>query len=65
MVKATVCLLGANVGLGSFSAEAENSARPPTSASPQKLTSGPNEELVAMGQRETLAPLLIQTRVFP
>ena len=27
--------------------------RPPASASPQKLTSGPNQKLVAMGQEAT------------
>ena len=30
--------------------------RPPTSASPRKLTSGPNEKLVAMGQSRHFAP---------
>jgi hypothetical protein len=35
---------------GSFSTEAANSAARPRSASPQKLTSGADEKLVAMGQ---------------
>ena len=33
--------------------EGSELCRPPTSASPQKLTSGPNEELVAIGQQPT------------
>ena len=40
----------AHVRVGSFSTEAANSAARPRSASPQKLTSGANEKLVAMGQ---------------
>ena len=35
--------------LESFATEAANSAARPTSASPRKLTSGPNEKLVARG----------------
>jgi hypothetical protein len=38
---------------GSFSTEAANSAARSTSASPRKLTSGPYETLVAMGQQGT------------
>jgi hypothetical protein len=39
----------ANVAVGSFLTEAANSAARPTSASPQKPTSGASEKLVAMG----------------
>jgi hypothetical protein len=46
----------ANDRLGSFSTEALGSAARPTSASPRKLTSDPNEKLVAMGQFRTHAP---------
>ena len=55
---------GVDVRSGSFSTEAADSAARPTSASPRKLTSGPNEKLVAMGpgcvkmapyQRQSLA----------
>ena len=37
--------------------------RPPTSASPRKLTSGPNEKLVPMGQKEkwTLIPTVLHS----
>ncbi len=35
--------------LGSFSTEVADPAAPPTSASPRKLTSGPNEKLIAVG----------------
>ena len=38
---------------GSFSTEAANSAARPTSASPRKPTSGPNEKSVATGQEAT------------
>ena len=36
--------------MGSLSTEAANSAARPLPLRPQKLTSGPNEKLVAMGQ---------------
>ena len=41
---------------GSFSTKAANSAARPTSASPQKLTSGAVEKLVAMGQNRKSPP---------
>src|ERR1700734_2908960 len=42
-------------GDSSFSTEAANTAARPRSASPQKLTSGANEKLVAMGPRHKIA----------
>ena len=54
----TLKLSKANVRCGSFSTEAAGSAARPTSASPRKLTSGPYDKLVAMGQRATSAYLL-------
>ena len=47
---------GVDVRSGSLSTEALGSAARPTSASPRKLTSGPNEKFVAMGQFRTHAP---------
>src|SRR5580704_330360 len=46
---------------GHFSTEAANSAARPTSPSPRKMTSGPHENLVAMGQFQTSRPTF-QTR---
>ena len=40
-----------HVAVGSFSTEAAGSAARRTSASPRKLTSGPNQKLVASGDR--------------
>jgi hypothetical protein len=40
---------------GSFSTEVADSAARPTSAVPRKLTSGPSEKLVAMGEKQTHA----------
>ena len=40
---------------GSFSTEAADFAARPTSGSPRKLTSVPNEKFVAMGQQQTHA----------
>jgi hypothetical protein len=41
---------GDEVRFGSFSTELARFASQPTSASPQKLTLGPNEKFVAMGR---------------
>ena len=46
---------------GSLSTEAANSAARPLPLRPRKLTSGPNEKLVAMGQRVTLAQFSART----
>ena len=47
----------ADVAFGSFSTEAANSAARPRSASIQKLTSGADEKLVAMGHEQKSAGL--------
>ena len=49
---APACLMSLlpDVSCGSFSTEAAGSAARPTSASPRKLTSGPNKKLVANGK---------------
>ena len=47
-----------HVAVGSLSTEALGSAARPTSASPRKLTSGPNEKFVAMGHKQTFGEKL-------
>jgi len=46
---------GDNAVRASFSTEVADSAARPTSAVPRKLTSGPSEKLVAMGEKQTHA----------
>ena len=57
--------MGPHVCSGSFSTEAANSAARPTSASLRKLTSGPDEKLVAMGQKQAFGPIVFSAIAKP